>query len=551
MLPQLQFVGPFVKFLSLFIVLFLYQEEWGARMKRLHHALVSVSDKTGIENLARELVKLGATLLSTGGTAKTLRAAGLTVVDVSTYTGSPEILDGRVKTLHPKIHGGLLGRRSSESHVKQMEEQSITPIDVVIVNLYPFESTVAKPECTFEEAIENIDIGGPSMLRSAAKNHEDVVVVVDPADYSRVLDSLKSGEVPLTLRRELALKVFQHTSRYDALIASYLERQIQRQPSSEEKFPQRLFLHFDREEILRYGENPHQQGAFYRERSTIEPCVSRGTQLHGKAMSYNNFLDANSALELVKEFSETAVVIIKHNNPCGVALGKTAVEAYVKARETDPVSAFGGVIACNRPVDMELAKEVTSTFVEVLVAPEFSEEALAELKRKKDLRLLSVGSLDSSVREGWDLKKLVGGLIVQDRDLGSLPDLRTLKVPTRRHPTEEEYAACAFAWKVCKHVKSNAIVYAKATQTVGIGAGQMSRVDSVKLAEMKASLPVAGCVMASDAFFPFRDGIDAAAKAGITTVIQPGGSIRDEEVVKAADDHNMAMILTGMRHFRH
>src|SRR6478736_6970944 len=516
-----------------------------ASMKR---ALISVSDKTGVVDMAKRLTALGADILSTGGTAKTLRDAGVAVTDVAAYTGPPEILDGRVKTLHPKIHGGLLGRRSVPAHVEQMKQQGIGPIDVVVVNLYPFEATIAKPHCLFEEAIENIDIGGPSMLRSAAKDHEDVLVVVDPTDYQRVLEAAKAGMVTHELRRELAMKVFQHTARYDSLIAGYLEQQVQ---GSEVRFPKILSLQFERAEMLRYGENPHQQGAFYRELHSTEPSVSRGQILHGKAMSYNNFLDANSALELAKEYDEIAVAIIKHNNPCGVALGTTPVEAYVKARETDPISAFGGVIAFNRPVDLAAAKEITSTFVEVVIAPGFADDALAELKRKKDLRLLDVGPLTKVKQEGYDLKKLVGGLIVQDRDLGTLTDLRTLPVPTVRKPTDEEYAACAFAWKVCKHVKSNAIIYAKPGQTVGIGAGQMSRVDSVKLAAMKAQMPVKGCVMASDAFFPFRDGLDAAAEVGITAVIQPGGSIRDAEVVKAADEHGMTMIMTGMRHFRH
>jgi phosphoribosylaminoimidazolecarboxamide formyltransferase / IMP cyclohydrolase len=517
-------------------------------MASIARALISVSDKTGVVEMARGVAALGAEILSTGGTAKTLRDAGLAVTDVAAYTGSPEILDGRVKTLHPKIHGGLLGRRSQPTHVAQMQQQGIGPIDVVVVNLYPFEATISKPGCAFDDAIENIDIGGPSMLRSAAKNHPDVLVVVDPADYQPVLQALQSGAVSPMLRRELAMKVFQHTARYDSVIASYLEKQVQ---GGDVKFPAILSLQFERVETLRYGENPHQQGAFYRERQSQEASVSRGTILHGKAMSYNNYLDANSALELAKEFSEPAVAIIKHNNPCGVALGATPVEAYVKARETDPVSAFGGVLAFNRPVDLAAAKEVTSTFVEVVIAPGFASDALAELRRKKDLRLLEVGPLAETSPEGYDLKKLVGGLIVQDRDLGRLQDLKALRVPTVRQPTEDEYAACGFAWIVCKHVKSNAIVYARRGQTVGIGAGQMSRVDSVKLAGMKAVLPVKGCVMASDAFFPFRDGLDAAAQAGITTVIQPGGSIRDQEVIKAADDHGMAMILTGMRHFRH
>lgn len=517
-------------------------------MAGIKRALISVSDKTGVIEMAKGLEALGAEILSTGGTAKALRDAGVKVTDVAAYTGSPEILDGRVKTLHPKIHGGLLGRRGVPAHVEQMKQHSIGPIDVLVVNLYPFEATIAKPNSSFEEAIEHIDIGGPSMLRSAAKNHEDVLVVVDPADYVRVLEAAKGGAVTHELRRELAMKVFQHTARYDSLIAGYLERQV---AGVETKFPKMLSLQFERMDTLRYGENPHQQGAFYRELTSYEPSVSRGRILHGKAMSYNNFLDANSALELVKEFDDTAVVIVKHNNPCGVALGTTAVEAYVKARETDPVSAFGGVIAFNRPVDLGAAKEITSTFVEVVIAPGFAEDALAELKRKKDLRLLDIGALSKTKQEGYDLKKLVGGLIVQDRDLGVLTDLRALQVPTVRKPTDEEYAACAFAWKVCKHVKSNAIVYARPGQTVGIGAGQMSRVDSVKLAGMKAVLPVKGCVMASDAFFPFRDGLDASAQAGITAVIQPGGSIRDQEVIKAADEHGMTMIMTAMRHFRH
>ena len=516
-----------------------------ASMKR---ALISVSDKTGVVDLAKGLAALGAEILSTGGTAKTLRDAGVAVTDVAAYTGSPEILDGRVKTLHPKIHGGLLARRSVAAHVEQMKEHHIGPIDMVVVNLYPFEATIANPSCQVDDAIENIDIGGPSMLRSAGKNHDDVLVVVDPADYSRVLKALQDNTVTPALRRELAMKVFQHTARYDSVIAGYLERQVQ---SGDVKFPKVLSLQFDLAEILRYGENPHQQGAFYRERQSNEPSVSRGRILHGKAMSYNNYLDANAALELAKEYDETAVAIIKHNNPCGVALGATPVDAYVKARETDPVSAFGGVIAFNRPVDLAAAKEITSTFVEVVIAPGFADDALAELKRKKDLRLLDVGSLTKVKQEGSDLKKLVGGLIDQDRDLGTLADLRTLPVPTVRKPTDEEYAACAFAWKVCKHVKSNAIIYAKPGQTIGIGAGQMSRVDSVKLAAMKAQLPVKGCVMASDAFFPFRDGLDAAAQAGITAVIQPGGSIRGAEGVKAGHEHGMAMIMTGMRHFRH
>lgn len=387
-------------------------------MAGLTRALISVSDKAGVVELAKGLAALGAELLSTGGTAKVLRDAGLTVTDVAAYTGSPEILDGRVKTLHPKIHGGLLGRRTLPAHRTEMQQHGIGLIDVLVVNLYPFEATIAKPGCTFAQAIEQIDIGGPSMLRSAAKNHEDVLVLVDPVDYGRALEALQTGTVTAALRCDLAMKVFEHTARYDSLIASYFERQ--RAGTSVGRFPDVLTLRYDRVEMLRYGENPHQQGAFYREPAAREPSVSRGKILHGKAMSFNNFLDANSALELVKEFDETAVVIVKHNNPCGVALGPSPVEAYVRARETDPVSAFGGVIAFNRPIDLAAAKEITSTFVEVVVAPAYAAEAMTELKRKKDLRLLEVGSLTLTVRDGLDLKKLVGGLILQDRDLGML-----------------------------------------------------------------------------------------------------------------------------------
>ncbi len=408
-----------------------------------------------------------------------------------------------VKPCIPKIHGGLLGcSKGAPHHVLKTGNSTASYIHGRRAGSFKSHRLAIG---SFQEAISNIDIAvARPCRRSAAKNHEDVLVVVDPSDYARVLEAVKAGSVTPALRRELAMKVFQHTARYDSLIAGYLEKQVQ---GSEVKFPAMLSLQFERVETLRYGENPHQQGAFYRELHAKEPAVSRGKILHGKAMSYNNFLDANSALELVKEFDQTAVAIIKHNNPCGCALGATPVEAYVKARATDPVSAFGGVLAFNRPVDLAAAKEITSTFVEVVIAPAFTEDALAELKRKKDLRLLDVGPLSKATAEGYDLKKLVGGLIVQDRDLGVIKDIKALAVPTVRKPTEEEYAACAFAWVVCKHVKSNAIIYGRPGEIVGIGAGQMSRVDSVKLAAMKAQSSVKGCVMASDAFFPFRDGI--------------------------------------------
>jgi phosphoribosylaminoimidazolecarboxamide formyltransferase/IMP cyclohydrolase len=489
----------------------------------MRRALLSVSNKEGIGDLAKELVGLGFELVSTGGTATLLRERGIAVRDISEITGFPEMLDGRVKTLHPKVHGGLLGRRRLPEHVEQMKRHGI----------------------------EHIDIGGPSMLRSAAKNFEEVAVVVDPVDYPRLLDELARPEgVSRETRLMFARKVFAHTAKYDGLIASYLERHS---PVVEAgtRFPQTLVLRYEKAQNLRYGENPHQQAAFYRDPSVTEACLAHARQLHGKEMSYNNFLDAHAALELVKEFAAPAVVIVKHSNPCGVATGATPAETYRKAREGDPISAFGGVAAFNRAVDGETAKEIGSTFMEVIVAPGFEAAAVEELGRKKALRLLEVGPLGAGAVEPMDLRKVVGGLLYQDRDLGRIADVRTLRVVSRRPPTAEEYEALAFAWKVAKHTKSNAIVYARADRTVGVGAGQMSRVDSVKFGAMKAVLPLAGTVIGSDAFFPFRDGIDEAAKAGVTAVIQPGGSVKDDEVIAAANEHGMAMVLTGMRHFRH
>ncbi len=515
----------------------------------IRRAVVSVTDKTGVADLAKRLSAKGVEILSTGGTAKTLREAGVPVKDVSEFTGFPEMLDGRVKTLHPKIHGGLLGRRSEPSHVRQMKEHGIEPIDLLVVNLYPFEATIRKRGVAFAEAVEQIDIGGPAMLRSAAKNHEDVTVVVDPADYETVISEVEtSGEVSEATRRRLAAKVFAHTSRYDGMIAQYLSGAGSGETSP---FPRSLSLFYEKAGDLRYGENPHQRGAFYIDPGSSEPSVARGRVLHGKAMSYNNYLDANAALELVKEFGDTAAVIVKHNNPCGVALGQTLSEAYMKARETDPVSAFGGVIALNRRVDQATASAVSTIFVEVLVAPGFDPDALDILQKKKDIRLLDVGPTLEGRDASWDFKRITGGLIVQDRDLGKIEDVRKLKVVTQRAPTNKEYEALAFGWVVCKHVKSNAIVYARAGQTVGVGAGQMSRVDSAKIGAMKAQLPLKGSIVASDAFFPFRDGVDECARHGVTALIQPGGSIRDAEVIGAADEHNMAMVFTGMRHFRH
>jgi phosphoribosylaminoimidazolecarboxamide formyltransferase/IMP cyclohydrolase len=520
-------------------------------MKRIQRALISVSEKKGVVEFARELLAMGIEILSTGGTAKTLREAEIQVIEVSQFTGFPEILDGRVKTLHPKIHGGLLAKQDNARHLEEMREHGIVPINLVVVNLYPFEETIKKPHCTFEEAIENIDIGGPSMIRSASKNHQDVAVVVDPSDYPIVLEEMRRNEQTLsdTTRLQVAKKAFQLTARYDSTISRYLEGRGADPKGF--RFPETLFLQFEKVQNLRYGENPHQQAAFYREIQQGEPSVSQAIQRHGKEMSFNNFLDANAALELVKEFDEITAIIVKHNNPCGVASGGSMAEAYRRARETDPLSAFGGVIALNRRVDPETADELTSTFIEVVIAPGFEDKSLEILKRKRDLRLLDVGLTVKGEPQGMDFKRVVGGVILQDRDLGTLPNMTQLRVVTRRKPTPKEYNALGFAWKVCKHVKSNAIVFATDKQTIGIGAGQMSRVDSVKLASMKAVLSVKGCVMASDAFFPFRDGIDQAAKVGITAIIQPGGSIKDEEVIQAADEHDMAMVFTGMRHFRH
>jgi phosphoribosylaminoimidazolecarboxamide formyltransferase/IMP cyclohydrolase len=518
---------------------------------KIQRALLSVSDKTGIVDLARELTALGVEILSTGGTAKALKEKGIPVKDVADFTGFPEMLDGRVKTLHPRIHGGLLARRDNPEHTAQMKQHGLVPIDLVAVNLYPFESTIARPDCAFEEAVEQIDIGGPAMLRSAAKNFEDVTVIVDPKDYPRIVEELKrnNGQVSRETRQTLARKVFLHTSRYDSVILNYLQQKAEGEEAV--RFPEVLSLQYEKVENLRYGENPHQQAAFYREMQVVEPSVATARQLHGKAMSFNNYLDANAALELAKEFDDIVAVIVKHNNPCGVAIGETSAEAFRKAKETDPISAFGGVIAFNDPVDEEAAREIGTMFVEIVAAPGFEPEALDLLKKKKDLRLLDIGPTLKGSRGGMDIRKVVGGLILQDRDLGRIEDFRKLKAVTQRRPTPEEYEALAFAWVVCKHVKSNAIVYARAGQTVGIGAGQMSRVDSVKIGAMKARLPLVGTVLASDAFFPFRDGVDEAAKVGVTAIVQPGGSIKDDEVIRAADEHGLAMVFTGMRHFRH
>jgi len=533
-------------------------------MSKIKRALISVSDKEGLVAFAKGLIGFGVEIISTGGTSRYLKDQGVAVRDVSDLTGFPEILDGRVKTLHPKVHGGILGRRDHPSHQKQMKRHGIEPIDLIVVNLYPFEGTISKAGCTLEEAVEQIDIGGPAMIRSAAKNFHDVAVVVDPDDYPEILEELGRyhGALSPETRMRLATHAFTHTARYDSIISHYLEARLSGETPV--LFPQILDLKFEKIQNLRYGENPHQLAAFYRDltiaqegAATFEPSVSKARQLHGKEMSFNNFLDANSALELVKEFSGPAAVptavVVKHNNPCGVAASESLLEAYQMAKATDPVSAFGGVAAFNKHLDSETAREIATTFMEVVIAPGFDEEALEMLRKKKDLRLLETGPmLDNQHHAGrMDFRRVVGGLLLQERDLGRIEDIKQLRVVTTRRPTEEEYEGLAFAWKVAKHVKSNAIVFARAGQTIGIGAGQMSRVDSVRLAAQKAVLPVSGCVMASDAFFPFRDGLDEAAKAGVKAVIEPGGSIRDEEVIKAANEHGMAMVFTSMRHFRH
>ena len=501
--------------------------------------------------LRKRWLGMGVEILSTGGTAKTLRDQGVTVKDISEYTGFPEMLDGRVKTLHPKVHGGLLGQRSKKEHVQKMQEHGIQPIDLVAVNLYPFEATVAKENCTLEDAIENIDIGGPTMIRAAAKNYPDVTVIVDPEDYQTVLSELKEkGEVSVETNFRLAKKVYQHTARYDGAISNYLG-QVEG-GSGWRSFRKRSASRCGRFRSCVTAKTPTRRRPSIETILTTEPSVSNATQLHGKELSFNNILDTDSAFETVKEFEETAVVIIKHNNPCGVAVSSAGLaDAYRKARDCDPVSAFGGVVGINRVVDEETAREMAQIFLEVVIAPGYDKKALEILRAKKDIRLLQSPPLSVPyLRGGLDLRKVVGGLLVQDRDLGRVP-MSEWKVVTKRKPTEEELRGMAFGWRVAKHVKSNAIVLVREDRTIGIGAGQMSRVDSTKLAVLKARSSTKGTVLASDAMFPFRDGVDAGAESGAAAIIQPGGSIRDDEVITAANEHNIAMVFTGMRHFRH
>ncbi|EGQ7815743.1 bifunctional phosphoribosylaminoimidazolecarboxamide formyltransferase/IMP cyclohydrolase [Vibrio parahaemolyticus] len=524
----------------------------------IRRALISVSDKTGIVEFAQALAERGVDILSTGGTARLLAEQGIAVTEVSDYTGFPEMMDGRVKTLHPKVHGGVLGRRGQDDDV--MAKHGINPIDMVVVNLYPFAETVAKDGCTLADAVENIDIGGPTMVRSAAKNHKDVTIVVNASDYDRVIAEMDANDKSLTLetRFDLAIAAFEHTAAYDGMIANYFGTMVpsygkNKEGDQESKFPRTFNQQFEKKQDMRYGENSHQAAAFYVEANPQEASVSTARQIQGKALSYNNIADTDAALECVKEFNEPACVIVKHANPCGVALGKDILEAYNRAYQTDPTSAFGGIIAFNQELDAETATAIVERqFVEVIIAPSVSAEAIEVVAAKKNVRLLECGEW-STKTTGFDVKRVNGGLLVQDRDQGMV-SLDDLKVVSKRQPTEEELKDALFCWKVAKYVKSNAIVYAKGDMTIGVGAGQMSRVYSAKIAGIKAAdegLEVAGSVMASDAFFPFRDGIDAAAEAGIKCVIQPGGSMRDDEVIAAADEHGMAMIFTGMRHFRH
>ena len=517
----------------------------------VRRALLSVSDKSGLLELARELARRNIEILSTGGTAQLLAANGLAVREVASYTGFPEIMDGRVKTLHPKIHGGLLGRRGVDDAV--MAQHSIAPIDLLVVNLYPFAATVARPGCSYHDAIENIDIGGPAMLRAAAKNHEAVLVVVDPEDYPLVLKELDThhGGSEFATRARLAAKAFAHTAGYDTMVAAYLSAQ---HALAEELFPSTLPLVFDKLQELRYGENPHQLAAFYRDPYAAGASVASARVLQGKDLSFNNVADADTAIECVRQFDAAACVIVKHANPCGAAVAATALAAYEAAYRTDPTSAYGGIIALNRALDAATATAITERqFVEVLAAPAVHAEAARVLAGRPNVRVLVLGGLAAAAGGKLEFRSVTGGLLTQTRDRDDLRE-DALTVPTRRKPTPAELADLRFAWRVCKFVKSNAIVFAREGATVGIGAGQMSRVYSTRIAAMKASdekLTVAGSVMASDAFFPFRDNLDVAAGYGIRAVIQPGGSKRDTEVIAAADEHGMAMVFTGMRHFRH
>ena len=521
-------------------------------LKKVSRALISVSDKNGIVDFARALQELNIELLSTGGTFRLLKENNISVTEVSDYTNFPEMMDGRVKTLHPKVHGGILGRRGVDDEV--MEEHSIKPIDMVVVNLYPFASTVSDPICTLPDAIENIDIGGPTMVRSAAKNHKDVTVLVNNNDYAEVVEELKKnqGQLKYQTRYELMVKAFEHTAGYDGMIANHFGSRGT--DNTARDFSNTFNMQYFKTQEMRYGENPHQKAAFYTEASPTEASVATAKQLQGKELSFNNIADTDAALECVKQFDEPACVIVKHANPCGVAVASDIGAAYELAFATDPESAFGGIIAFNRELDSKTARAICEKqFVEVIIAPTVSADASAVVAEKKNVRLLACGMWDSQRPNDFDYKRVNGGLLIQDRDNGMVCE-RDLKVASKRIPTSGEMSDMLFAWKVAKMVKSNAIIYAKNNQTIGVGAGQMSRINSARIAGIKAEhagLDVVGAVMASDAFFPFRDGIDNAGKAGISCIIQPGGSMRDDEVITAANEHGMAMVFTGMRHFRH
>jgi phosphoribosylaminoimidazolecarboxamide formyltransferase/IMP cyclohydrolase len=517
---------------------------------KIKRALISVSDKTGILDFAKELSGLGVEILSTGGTAKLLRENNIPVKEVSAYTGFPEMLDGRVKTLHPKIHAGLLALRNNPQHMQTLKEHEIGLIDMAVVNLYPFEKTIQKPNVTIEEVIENIDIGGPSMLRSAAKNHQSVAVICNPDRYNRVIAELKKnkGAISEELMRDLAVEVFKRTSLYDGAIYEYLNKWVTGQASQVTGFPQELTLEFTKLQDLRYGENPHQQAAFYREKGKTKGLIN-SKQLHGKELSFNNILDLNSAFELVKEFNNPAVVIVKHNNPCGVAEDKALAKAFLAAWRCDPLSAFGGIVALNRRLELKTATLISkSGFLECIIAPEIPQEAKHLFKDKKNLRLLELPDLEPIAEP--EFKRVSGGLLLQDKDLETL-DINNLKVVTKKKPTKKELESLIFGWKVAKHVKSNAIVLTKGTKTVGIGAGQMSRVDSVMIAKKKSGKLSKDSCLASDAFFPKEDAVIVAAKAGIKAIIQPGGSIADEAIIKVCDKYKISMVFTGIRHFKH
>lgn len=519
----------------------------------VRRALVSVYDKTGVAEFAHALADAGVEILSSGGTARLLAESGVAVTKVSDHTGSPELFDGRVKTLHPKIHGGILAVRSNADHVAQMAEHDVPPIDLVVVNLYPFGETVARPDVTESDVVEMIDIGGPAMVRAAAKSFADVGVVVSPSDYSAVLEEIRAdGSLTLETRRRLATRAFEHTAEYDRTVHAWLASggDTADGHADDDAYPETLQLEFRKIQGLRYGENPHQSAAFYADPRDDRPSVSRARQLQGKELSFNNILDFDAALNVAVSFRTGACAIIKHGNPCGVAIAETPDAAFRHALECDPVSAFGGVIAFNRPVDGAAASAIAEAFYEGVIAPAFDDDARARLKKKKNLRLLELGPVVGLSRGGHDLRRVAGGLLVQDWDDGD-DRVHACEVVTKRKPTSAEWRALEFAWTVAKHVKSNAIVYAVEDRTIGVGAGQMSRVDSARIAVQKAQSPLRGAVMASDAFFPFRDGIDAAAEAGLAAVVQPGGSKRDDEVVAAADEHGMAMVFTGKRHFRH